>query len=272
VISQRRGRKYDVQETAEEIPVTLFLFDLLYVDGKDLTRTPYPDRRKGLIKIIDPSAHVTVAKQTQVADSNRLEELMDEAVAAGCEGLVVKSVSDQSIYQAGGRGWLWIKYKRSYKAEVQDTFDLVPVGAFAGRGRRAGSYGALLMAVYNQESDVFDTLCKLGSGFTDQDLATLPKVTQLTPDKCRNPRVNSLMEPDVWFLPSNVLEVAADEITLSPLHTCGWDSIRKGSGLALRFPRFTGNWRQDKAPEDSTTSREVLEMYKKQLKRIEAES
>jgi DNA ligase-1 len=272
VISQRRGRKYEIEQMAEEVPVTIFLFDILYLNGKDLTLTPYLERRKELVKITEPSQHVTVAEQMEARDPAKLEVLMDEAVAAGCEGLVVKNTSDQSIYQAGARGWLWIKYKRSYKAEVQDTFDLVPVGAFAGRGRRAGSYGALLMAVYNHESDVFETLCKLGSGFTDQDLANLPRMMEPSLDKQRHPRVNSLMQPDVWFVPSMVLEVAADEITLSPLHTCGRDSVRSGSGLALRFPRFTGNWRKDKGPEDATTSQEVLEMYKKQLKKIEAET
>lgn len=128
------------------------------------------------------------------------------------------------------------------------------------------------MAVYNHENDIFETLCKLGSGFTDQDLANLPSMMEPSLDKQRHPRVNSLMQPDAWFVPSMVLEVAADEITLSPLHTCGRDSVRSGSGLALRFPRFTGNWRKDKAPEDATTSQEILEMYKKQLKKIEAET
>jgi DNA ligase-1 len=147
----------------------------------------------------------------------------------------------------------------------------VAVGAFAGRGRRGGGYGALLMAVYDHDNDAFETLCKLGSGFTDEDLSNLPKMTQPCLDKQKHPRVNSLMQPDVWLIPSTVLEVAADEITLSPLHTCGRDSIRVGSGLALRFPRFTGNWRNDKAPEDATTSQELLDMYRNQLKKIEAE-
>jgi DNA ligase-1 len=272
VISQRRGRKYDIDIKTEEIPVSVHLFDALYVDGEDLTRTPYPERRKVLTKITKPEEHLQVAHQIEARNSERLEAFMEEAVAAGCEGLVAKNVSEQSIYQAGARGWLWIKYKRSYKAAVQDTFDLVPVGAFAGRGKRAGTYGALLLAVYNHETDTFDTLCKLGSGFTDDDLKNLPKMMEPTLDGKRHPRVNSLMQPDKWFVPTNVLEVAADEITLSPLHTCGRDSIRPGSGLALRFPRFTGNWRKDKGPEDATTSHEVVEMYKKQLKRIEAES
>jgi len=271
VISQRRGRKYEIEKMAEEIPVTVFLFDVLYVDGRDMTRVPYLQRRKELVKIIKPSEHVTIAEQFETREPKDLENLMEQAVAVGCEGLVVKSTSEESTYQAGARGWLWIKYKRSYKAEIQDTFDLVPVGAFAGRGRRAGKYGALLMAVYNSKEDIFETLCKLGSGFTDEDLANLPNLLEPSRVKHRHSRVRSLMEPDVWFTPSIVLEVGADEITLSPLHTCGRDLVRQGSGLALRFPRFTDNWRKDKAPEDATTSQEVVEMYQKQLKKIESE-
>lgn len=272
VISQRRGRKYEVDKMSEEVPVTVFLFDVLFLNGKDMTMIPYLERRKELVKVVEKSEHVAVAEQFIAREPEKLEELMDQAVAAGCEGLVVKSTSNVSIYQAGARGWLWIKYKRSYKAEVQDTFDLVPVGALAGRGRRGGSYGALLMAAYNSEEDMFETLCKLGSGFTDEDLANLPKMLEKYVVKHRHPRVNSLMEADTWFSPALVLEVAADEITLSPLHSCGKGKVRPGSGLALRFPRFTGNWRKDKAPEDATTAQETLQMYKKQLKKIETET
>jgi len=270
VISQRRGRKYDIDKMSEEIPITVFLFDLLYVDGQDMTCVPYVKRREKLIQIIQPAAHVTISEQFLVRDAEKMEALMNQAVASGCEGLVVKSISADSIYQAGARGWLWIKYKRSYKAEVQDTVDLVPVGAFAGRGRRAGGYGALLMAVYDEKEDTFETLCKLGSGFTDEDVANFPKILSAQVIRKRHPRVNSLMEPDVWFVPTIVLEVAADEITLSPLHTCARGEIRPGSGLALRFPRFTGKWREDKSPEDATTSQETLDMYRKQLKKIDS--
>ena len=272
VVSQRRGRKYEISKMADEVPVTAFLFDILYLNGRDLTQLSYLDRRKELVEVVKTSERVFIAQQTIVNDGRRLEQLMNEAVAAGCEGLVVKSISQQSVYQAGARGWNWIKYKRSYKAEVQDTFDLAPVGAFAGRGKRAGRYGALLMAVYNVEEDVFETICKLGSGFTDEDLIDLPKIAEGTLSSHRNPRVSSLMEADVWFTPSLVLEVAADEITLSPLHTCARGAIRPESGLALRFPRFTGKWRKDKGPEDATSTEEALEMYKKQLKKIEAET
>jgi DNA ligase-1 len=270
VISQRRGRKYDVLKMSEEVPVTVFLFDLLYVDGRDMTNVPYLERRNMLVQKTRTSDHVTVSEQFIISDPEKMEELMTKAVASGCEGLVVKSISNESTYQAGARGWLWIKYKRSYKAEVQDTVDLVPVGAFLGRGKRAGGYGALLMAAYNSNEDTFETLCKLGSGFTDEDVVNLPKIMEPYLVKMKHPRVNSLMQPDVWFVPTIVLEVAADEITLSPLHTCGRGAIRPDSGFALRFPRFTGKWRKDKAAEDATTALETLEMYQKQLKKIES--
>jgi DNA ligase-1 len=270
VISQRRGRKYNIGKMSEDVPITVFLFDLLYVDGRDMTSAPYLQRRNTLIQVTQPALHVTVSEQFLIRDTESMETLMNQAVASGCEGLVVKSIRDDSIYQAGSRGWLWIKYKRSYKAEVQDTVDLVPVGAFAGRGRRAGGYGALLMAVYNEREDTFETLCKLGSGFTDEDLADLPQMMTAQVTKKSHPRVKSLMEPDVWLIPTIVLEVAADEITLSPLHTCARGAIRPGSGLALRFPRFTGKWREDKSPQDATTTQEILEMYQRQLKKIES--
>jgi len=272
VVSQRRGRKHEIEAMSAEVPVTVFLFDVLYDDGQDFTLTPYLERRVELTKIVKESEQVRVAEQLMTEDADELERYFDKAVSMGCEGLVVKSAGAESVYQAGARGWLWIKYKRSYKAEVADTFDLVPVGAFHGRGKRAGTYGALLTAVYNPETDQFETISKLGSGFTDEDLAKLSKI--LGPDTIphRHPRVSSEMKADVWFAPSKVLEVSADEITLSPLHTCALGSVRRGSGLALRFPRFTGKYRDDKSPEDTTTTKEALEIYHRQLKKIETET
>ena len=272
VVSQRRGRKHEIEAMAEEVPVTVFLFDVLFDDSQDFTLTPYPERRIELTKIVKTSDQVRIAEQLTTEDADELERYFDKAVSMGCEGLVVKSTGTESVYQAGARGWLWIKYKRSYKAEVADTFDLVPVGAFHGRGKRAGTYGALLMAVYNPGTDQFETISKLGSGFTDVDLDILLNALRQDVVPHKHPRVNSEMEADVWFTPSKVLEVSADEITLSPLHTCALGSVRRGSGLALRFPRFTGKYRDDKSPEDATTTKEALEIYHRQLKKIETES
>ncbi|MDI9577257.1 MAG: DNA ligase, partial [Thermoproteota archaeon] len=139
-----------------------------------------------------------------------------------------------------------------------------------GRGKRAGAYGTLLLATYNPEDDTFETVTKCGTGFTDKDLSELYAKLQkhLVPKK--NSRVKSTLEADVWFEPFLVLEILGAEVTLSPIHLAALDSIRKGSGLAIRFPRFTGKYRTDKNPEDATTSKEIVEMYNLQLKKIGA--
>ena len=264
-----RRRKYGIEEAMEKYPVTLFLFDVLYVDGEEMLDKPYLERRRKLEEIVIEGERVKMATSKIIKDVEELEKFFMEAVEIGCEGLVCKSITSESIYQAGARGWLWIKYKRDYKSEMIDTVDLVVVGGFWGKGKRAGSYGALLMAAYDDETDTFKTVCKVGTGFTDEDLEKLPSI--LEPYRIPHPhaRVDAKLEADVWFTPAIVLEILGAEITLSPIHTCALNKIREGAGLAIRFPRFTGKYRTDKKPEDATTVREIIEMYKMQLKKIE---
>ncbi len=126
----------------------------------------------------------------------------------------------------------------------------------------------MLLAAYDERSDVFRTVCKCGSGFTDEDLSKLPKLLERYRIDHRHSRVDSKIEPDQGFVPGLVLEIVGAEITLSPIHTCGMNSIRQGAGLAVRFPRFTGKYREDKSPEDCTTTDEVVEMYRAQLKKV----
>ncbi len=263
-----RRRKYGIEAAMVQYPISLFTFDLLYVDGKDLTLEPFTARRKALEKTIIVNECMKTATQKIVNNPKDLEDFFEEAIEEGCEGLMCKSVGKDSIYQAGNRGWLWIKYKRDYKSEMTDTVDLVVVGALYGRGKRAGAYGALLLATYNPESDMFETVTKCGTGFTDKDIADLYKMLQKHVVPRKNSRVSSTIEADVWFEPSLVLEILGAEVTLSPIHTSAMDSIRKGSGLAIRFPRFTGKYRTDKSPQDATTSKEIVEMYQGQLKQI----
>ena len=264
-----RRRKYEIQKAIEEYPVTLFMFEALYIDGKDLTLEPYPTRRKMLEEKVTESDRVKIANQTITNNEVELEKFFLEAIENGCEGLVCKSMAPDSVYQAGARGWLWIKYKRDYKSEMTDAVDLVAVGAFHGRGKRAGAYGALLLATYDPDGDTFETVTKCGTGFTDEDLEKLPKMLKKHVVDRKHARVQSLIEAEVWFEPNVVLEVLGAEVTLSPIHTCATNAIRRGNGLAIRFPRFTGKYRLDKAPEDVTTSKEIVEMYQRQLKKIQ---
>ncbi|MCK4320653.1 ATP-dependent DNA ligase [Candidatus Bathyarchaeota archaeon] len=263
-----RRRKYGIKEAMEEYPISLFMFDALYIDEKDLTLEPYPIRRRNLEKIIEQSDHIKVADYIVTDNLDELERFFEKAVESGCEGLICKSVTKDAVYQAGARGWLWIKYKRDYKSEMTDTVDLVVVGAFHGRGKRAGTYGALLLAAYNPKIDMFETVTKCGTGFTDEDLKKLPKMMKKHQVPHRHPRVNSTLSADVWFEPKVVIETLGAEITLSPIHVCAMNAIRKGSGLAIRFPRFTGNYRLDKSAEDATSVKEIIEMYKSRLKKV----
>ena len=264
----QRRRKYRIREMMEKFPVAVHLFECLYADGDDLTLHPYPERRGRLREIVEEADRLRLVRARETPAPEELEGFFEEAVADGCEGLVVKSKADESIYRAGARSWLWVKLKRSYQSKMVEPVDLVAVGALHGRGRRAGSYGALLAAAYDPEEDVFRTVCKVGSGFTDEDLARLPGMLEGYRREGRHPRVDALMEADVWLSPGLVIEVLGDEITLSPIHTCAFGRFREASGLAIRFPRFTGRWREDKAPEDATQVDEIADMYNAQLKTI----
>ncbi len=264
-----RRRKYGIEEAMKAYPISLFFFDVLYLNGEDLTQRPYSERREMLEKIIKKDDRVRVVQSIKSNDPKEIENFMEQAISDGCEGLVIKDVN--SVYRAGAREFSWIKLKREYRSELKDTLDLVIVGAFHGKGRRAGKYGAFLLAAYDKDADIFRTVCKIGTGFTDEDLEKFPKM--LAPYKIthKHGRVDSKLEADVWFVPQVVVETIAAEITVSPIHTCCMDAIRKDSGLALRFPKYTGKIRDDKAPEDATTVKEILDMYKSQLKRIEKE-
>ena len=264
-----RRRKHGIEEAMAEYPIMLFMFDVLYVDGKDLTLQPYPVRHRHLEKVIEQTDNVQVAESVIAENPKQLEQFFEKTVESGSEGIMCKSVNQDSVYQAGARGWLWIKYKRDYRSEMTDTVDLVVVGAFHGRGRRAGTFGTYLLAAYNPDKEIFETVTKVGTGFTDADLEKLPKLLNKHEISHKHPRVDSTLDVDVWFEPSVVIEIRGAELTLSPVHTCAMNVIREKSGLAIRFPRFTGKYRVDKSAEDATTTEELIEMYRNQLKKID---
>jgi DNA ligase 1 len=257
-----RRRKHGIAEAARDVPVALFCFELLYADGQDLTRLPYVERRARLAEAVTLSDRLRLTTALDVATAPALDATFEQAVADGSEGLVCKSISQEAVYQAGARGWLWIKLKRDYRTELADTVDLVVIGAYAGRGRRRGTYGAVLLAAYDPEAEAYQTVGKCGTGFSDAELAELPaKLAPLIRTQ-RPARVDSRVSADVWFEPSLVLEVLSAELTLSPNHTAGWGELKENAGLSMRFPRFTGRWRDDKEPQDATTAQQLVELYR----------
>jgi DNA ligase-1 len=257
-----RRRKHGIAQAARDVPVGLFCFELLYADGQDLTDLSYPERRTRLAEAVTLSDRLRLTTALEVQTSPELDAAFEQAVADGSEGLVCKSTGPDAIYRAGARGWLWIKLKRDYRSELADTIDLVVVGAYAGRGRRTGTYGAVLLAAYDPGTEVYQTVGRCGTGFSDAELAALPaRLAPLT--RAQRPvRVSSRVPADVWFEPSLVIEVLSAELTLSPNHTAGWGQLKDDAGLSMRFPRFTGRWRDDKEPQDATTTQQLVELYR----------
>ncbi len=299
-----RRRKHGINEAMENYPVVINFFDVLYLDGIETISKPLSERRALLQKIVYSRSRggklsegksekktstisrdrgnkgsvetihegnldyqkMMLVPQIVVQEPSEVEEFMAAAIENGCEGLMLKH--PDSTYRAGAREFAWIKLKREYQSELADTLDLVIVGALYGRGRRVGRYGALLLAAYDAKADRFQSTTKVGTGFTDENLEQFFRDLERYVLSHRHPRVDTGMKMDVWFEPKIVIEIIASEITLSPAHTAGINSLKEGFGLALRFPKFTGKIRDDKKPEDATTVEELITLYKKQSRSL----
>jgi DNA ligase 1 len=252
----QRRRKYEVEKYREKCPVAVFFFDILYLNGDSLLKKPYPERRALLEMHVAEQGIVHLARRTVTESIEEIEDFFNETVQKGLEGIVVKSMSSGSVYEAGKRSWLWFKWKQEYSEGMRETFDLVVVGSYYGRGRRKGSFGALLCAVLNEEEQRFETLTKVGTGFTEADAEEINSLlsAHVVNEVPKNVSIKKGMLPDIFIEPAVVIEVLGSEITNSPGHTAG--EIKGEAGLALRFPRFL-RIRYDKAPYDSTTVREI---------------
>jgi len=261
-----RRRKYKIEKAVTDYPITVNFFDVLYIDGKKIIDLPYLERRNFLEKIVKDEKFAKLIPMTIVRNESDILEILENSINAGCEGLMLKMI--QSPYRAGIRGSHWLKLKREYQNHLGDSLDLIVIGAFFGKGRRTGRYGTLLLATYNPENDTFPSVCKVGTGFTDENLDQLYQILSPNVTLKKNSRVESSMDADIWFEPNLVIEIVASEITLSPIHKAGFGIIRKDSGLALRFPKFTGKIRTEKNVDDASTDEEIIALYNGQKKSI----
>ncbi len=259
-----RRRKYEIEEAVTKYPITVNFFDVLFSDGKNCMDMRYEERRELLEKIIKQDDFARLIPMSVIESEEEVLEVLENSINSGCEGLMLKHLD--STYRAGIRGSNWLKLKREYQNELGDSLDLVVVGAFFGKGRRTGKYGTLLLSTYNDEEDIFPSICKVGTGFTDESLDQLYQILSPKVTLKKNPRIVSEMEADVWFEPELVIEIVASEITQSPIHKTALDKIKEGTGLALRFPKFTGKIRTEKNSEDASTDEEVIALYKVQKK------
>ena len=284
-ITTQRKRKYDISEMAKKIPLKLICFDLLFVNGKNLINEPYTKRREELAKIIkdgDPTSPrlrgagtILLSEAKTFDDPKAIENFFDDAISRGLEGILAKKLD--GTYRAGARDWTWIKFKRSYSSKLEDTIDGLVMGYYYGRGKRtAFGIGGFLIGVYDKNTDHYVTIARIGTGLTDEEWKTLAIRGNKLKAKEKPPlyMVDNLLAPDVWIEPEIVVEIKADEITRSPIHTAGrtLKPSKSGSafdvdvpGYALRFPRLE-RFRDDRKPEDVTELPEIEKMFKAQKK------
>lgn len=271
----QRKRKYGILEMAKKIPLKLICFDLLLVNGRNLINRAYSERRKELSLLISPDDSVLLSEGKIVDNPQDIENFFDDALSRGLEGILAKKLG--GTYQAGARGWNWIKFKRSYSSHLDDTIDCLIMGYNAGRGKRTiFGLGAFLIGIYDKNKDRYVTIAKIGTGLTDEEWKELYKRAGKLKALERPAlyEVDKILLPDVWMEPEIVVEIRADEITRSPVHTAGRKLKPSKSGgafvvdvpgYALRFPRLE-KFRDDRKPEDITTLSEVKKMFKGQRK------
>ena len=259
----QRKRVYNIEEKIKEIPLHLFAFDLLYLNGKSYLNQEYSKRREKLEYVLKNSKLISPSVRIITDSEKELERFFDESIENGLEGIIAKSLN--AHYIAGARKFSWIKMKRSYRGELSDSLDLVILGYYIGKGSRTEfGLGGLLCAVYNKNKDMFETISKIGTGFSELQMQKLKKELDKIKVNTKPIRVDSLIKPDIWVEPKYIISVRADEITKSPTHTCGMEN---GIGYALRFPRLIlkdSAIRKDKNAEDATSTHEIIEMFKQQ--------
>lgn len=262
----KRKRKHGIEKAAQELPLKIFLFDLLYLNGKEYLSVGHEERRKALKKVVEQlnNPDVVLIEEKYFDNAKDLEEYFLHNISAGLEGLVVKR--PDAMYQPGKRNFNWIKLKRHEQGELEDTIDCVILGYYLGKGRRVHfGIGAFLVGVFNKEHDRFETVAKIGTGRTDEQWKELKKKCDefATKEQPHNVVCNKDLIPDVWVTPEIVCVVRADEITQSPVHAAG--KTKNQLGYALRFPRIMG-YREDKGPFEATTAEEIKRLYQDQYK------
>jgi DNA ligase-1 len=260
----KRRRKHGIEEMAKSLPLKAFVFDILYKDGESLIDLPLTKRMEILKEVLPEDDVLIRTKNQTVRDGKTLSLLLEDAISKGLEGLVIKKL--ESPYEAGARNFNWVKLKRHSSGELNDTIDCVILGYISGKGKRtAFGAGALLVGVYDKENDEFVSVSKIGTGLTDEEWREVHKRADKISLEQKPARVSSTIIPSVWIRPEIVIEVLADEITRSPIHTAGKTATEPG--YALRFPRLVSFRNADKKAEDATSVEELIEMYGQQGKK-----
>ncbi|KAL2938486.1 DNA ligase 1, partial [Bienertia sinuspersici] len=264
VLSTRARKNVVMSEI--KVDVCVYAFDILYLNGKPLLQEQLDVRRKHLYdSFVEDPGFFQFATILTSNDLEEIQKFLDAAVNASCEGLIIKTLEKEATYEPSKRSNNWLKLKKDYMDSVGDSLDLVPIGAFHGRGKRTGVYGAFLLGCYDSSNEEFQSICKIGTGFSEAVLEERSSSlrSKVIPIPKSYYRYGDTLKPDVWFEPSEVWEVKAADLTISPVHRAAVGIVDNDKGISLRFPRLV-RLREDKAPEDATSSDQVAEMYRSQ--------
>uniref|UniRef100_A0A8C5ASC6 DNA ligase n=1 Tax=Gadus morhua TaxID=8049 RepID=A0A8C5ASC6_GADMO len=264
VLTTRKRKDVDASEI--KVQVCIYAFDLLYLNGESLVRQPL-SRRRALLKesFSETEGEFVFARYIDSDNTEAIGEFLEQSVKDSCEGLMVKTLEKDATYEIAKRSHNWLKLKKDYLDGVGDTMDLCVIGAYMGKGKRAGAYGGFLLACYDDEGEEFQSVCKIGTGFKDEDLEQHYKFLKehILPKPRAYYRVDQSTEPDVWLDAVQVWEVKCADLSLSPIYKAGMGLADPEKGISLRFPRFL-RIRDDKKPEDATNSLQIADLYKKQ--------
>ncbi|KAH8739876.1 hypothetical protein FG386_001693 [Cryptosporidium ryanae] len=273
VLNTRKRKNVTISDIQTNI--CLLIFDCMKYNNESLLKKSLYERRQYMRRCILANGDCRYIKFATSCETDKIEMLdsfLAESIENSCEGLMIKTLHENASYEPSKRSLNWLKIKKDYVDGLMDSIDVVPIAACYGKGRRSGLFGTFLLAVYNTEDEVYETICKAGTGFSDELLQLLFNnlkdhiLTEGVPKSYyRYDSTSTSLKQDVWFEPKLVWEIKGADLSLSPVHTAARGIIDENRGISLRFPRFI-RIRDDKSPEQSTCSMQITDLYRSQFR------